>query len=368
MSFLKNIFNERKGEDVPSVTIFGKTIKFNEETTLKFVKYSQGLQAYESKQYQRAICIFNELIESFPEHQYYTSRGTVYEDMGDDLKAKADFEEAVFLAPSNSLALFRLGMVYWRQKNVRKAIEYLRKSYEYIPTYDSLFGEGNYNSIEYVHKRVIAANLGMFLIQDNKHDEGCRYLDEVIDHCPDYAFPYYGKGLSLATRGKGDEATKYLKRAKELGYQQADVALAFLAKQQPSTNTVSADEESLNDECAKLVIQSSFNPFNISLDYAENQNLQFGDLTSVFKKEIQEFVDMFGDDMDFRRMQEIMGGYAYNMVDSYYKNAGFVPKAILDAILTQVYRATQSTTKGYLLRDKDLRAFKYRMYYNFTHR
>lgn len=368
MSFLKNIFGGKKGEDIPSVTIMGKTIKFDEETKLKLAKYTQGLQAYESKQYQRAISIFNELIERYPEHQYYTSRGTAYEDMGDDLKAKADFEKAVLLDPSSNLALFRLGMVYWRQHNVKKAVKYLKKAYEHTPTYDSLFGEGNYNSIEFIHKRVIAANLGMFLIQDNKHEEGCRYLDEVIDHCPDYAFPYYGKGLSLATRGKNADATKYLKKAKVLGYQQADAVLALLATQQPTTNTVLADEESLNDECAELVIQSSFNPFKISLDYAENQNLQFGDLTSVFKKEIQEFVDMFGDDVDFWRMQEIMGGYAYNMVDSYYKNAGFVPKAILDAILTQIYRAAQSTTKGNLLRDKDLRAFKYRMYYNFTHK
>jgi tetratricopeptide (TPR) repeat protein len=344
------------------ISLFGEDIMVDN----KLNQYSNGLQAYESYCFDEAVSIFSDLIDKYPEHQFFTSRGTAYEDMGDDIRAKADFEQAVLLNPSSSVALYRLGMVHWRSNDIKKAIECLKKSYEQSPSYETHIMGGGYNTILFVHKRVIAANLGMFLIQDNKHEEGCYYLDEVIANCPDYAFPYYGKGLSLAERGMVTEAINYLKEAKDLGYLQADVALKTIVSKHLSSADLSV-KDSLNDECAELVKTAFYNPFNISIKFEDNQNLRFGDMTAIFRKDIQQLEDNYGETVNENRLQVIVDNYIVHLVKSYYQNAGIVPKVILDAILTQVYNATLSTTKGYFFSGNDLKQFMSRQYFLLTH-
>lgn len=56
-------------------------------------------------------------------------------------------------------------------------------------------------------------------------------------------------------------------------------------------------------------------------------------------------------------------GYAFNLVESYYNNAGYVPKNAIDQILEQVYAALLET--NFKDEFKTLDDFKYECYYGF---
>jgi len=60
------------------------------------------------------------------------------------------------------------------------------------------------------------------------------------------------------------------------------------------------------------------------------------------------------------------GGYAFNLVESYYKNAGYVPKTSLDQILEQVFDAMQRT--GFKNAFATLDDFKYNCYYGYLNK
>lgn len=187
---------------------------------------SKALYAYETQNYQEAVNLYSQLIRMAPEsHQYYQFRGTAYEDWGNDVLAKKDFEKAIELCPTNAIALYRLGMAYQREGNLDKAIYYLKQAYNHNPTYQDLMGNV-YNNILFVHKRVIAANLGNFLTQVGNIPEGLKYIDEVIANCPDYSYPYYVKAITLANQRNFQEASKYALKAANLGNNQA--AMLFM--------------------------------------------------------------------------------------------------------------------------------------------
>ena len=182
---------------------------------------SKALYAYEHKDYNKALMLYSQLINEVPDaHQYYQFRGTVYEDMGNDKMAKADFEKSIQLRPTNAVSLYRLGMVYQREGDLRNAIKFLERAYEHNPTYQNLMGN-TYNNILFVHKRIISANLGNFLTQVGRTSEGIKYLDEVIENCPDYSYPYFVKAITLANQGAYAEASKLALKAANLGNNQA---------------------------------------------------------------------------------------------------------------------------------------------------
>ena len=65
-------------------------------------------------------------------------------------------------------------------------------------------------------------------------------------------------------------------------------------------------------------------------------------------------------------IEEAISGYVFNMMESYYKNAGFIPKAISDVIIEQIYEAVKQTKYSSYL--QNLEQFKYKTYWAFTHR
>ena len=130
-----------------SITINGRTIEINEDT-LKFVaEHDRAVELYGQKRYKEAIEILDRLIAKRPDfRQYYCSRGTVYEDMYNDVMAEKDFKKAVELEPKDSLSQFRLAMLYHRKNDLHAAIEHLQISYDNHPFYDDLLGKGVYNN------------------------------------------------------------------------------------------------------------------------------------------------------------------------------------------------------------------------------
>lgn len=327
MGLFKKLFGngEKPESNEPiSITLGGKTITFDEKTKERVALENQALQAYDSKQYQTAINIYNRIIAGAPDEQmYYTRRGTVYEDMGDDVNAKKDFMKAVQMKPDDYLAQFRLGMLYSREKNLEKAVEWLRKSYRNTSTYQSVMGNV-YNNALFVHKRVIAYNLGNFLNQIGQKQEGMRILDEVIANCPDYSYPHFSKGLTYFQDGNLVEAEKCMNKAQSLGHPQAGAALSQLiepALALKRSNSVSATDDSLNDKYSRMVENTSFNPFNITTDRNANQNLRFGDLTEVFTNELNDIFNNFGPSISMEIFDQILSGYTFNIIESYYNSS-----------------------------------------------
>lgn len=95
------------------------------------------------------------------------------------------------------------------------------------------------------------------------------------------------------------------------------------------------------DRFSKMIRETSFNPFNLTCDPAANKNLQFGDMVSIFKNELNSNLSNakhYG-----MPLKEALKGYVFNMIESYYNNAGYVPKAAADIIIEQIYAALQQT-------------------------
>ena len=128
--------------------------------------------------------------------------------------------------------------------------------------------------------------------------------------------------------------------------------------------------DSLSDKYAAIVDSTSFNPFKITTNPSLNQNLRFGDLTEVFKKEIEQTIQNTEGlgllDKSFF-YNTVLKGYTFNLLESYFNKAGYIPKLIMDMILKQIYNAAKQTSKAHYLNDISFDDYCYDMYYTLTH-
>lgn len=286
--------------------------------------------------------------------QYYKFRGTVYEDKGNDVLAKADFVRAVELCDTDSTALFRLGMVYQRGGDLQSAIKYLEMANSRIDTYDKLMGD-TYNNILFVHKRVIAANLANFLSQVNRINEALRILDEVIINCTDYAYPYFVKSIILANKKEYADALALAEKARSLGHAQANALISQLKTKISVTGTP--------DRYSKMVECATFNPFNITTNPSLQNTNPLPDLTEVFQRELSNSFRMLRGRMDDLT---IVSSYIFNLAESYYNNAGYIPKNTLDEIIESVYKALKQTQYSDAV--SNIEDLKYKLYYSLLNR
>lgn len=371
--FFKKEKNDSQGKPKEAGESFSFTL--NGRTTNVSVESArisqQALSAYENKNYKTALVLYNKLIEIEPSaHQYYQFRGTVYEDMGKDLVAQKDFEKSIELNPENSTSLYRLAMVYHRKNDIDKAIEYLRKAYAVIAKNDNKMGiefgykdvmGKSYNNILMVHRRLIVYNLANFLLQKNQIDEGMPLLDELIMYCPTYAYPYYSKALYYFQNNKTTEALPYAQKAAQYGHPKAQ-SLILLIKQMGN------QQSNTEDRYTKMIRNASINPFNITCDLNLQNQQSLPNLISVFEKELNDVysklsVSFSGGIVSKDVLVRMSSGYAFNLVESYYNNAGYVPKNSLDQILEQVYKAMQRT--GFRTAFASFDDFKYNCYYGY---
>ena len=200
------------------------------EVNLDAMVFSQkGLVKYQVKDFSGAVALFTKAIIAQPTNQnFYTMRGTAYEDMGNDIEAEKDFRKTLDIHPNDFVAAYRLGMVFFRKKDFENAIKWLKLSYDNAPGNDlEHIGLGK-NNILFVAKKLIAGNLGNFLTQVKKYDEGFVYLDAAIKLDPNYPNPYMAKGLALAQTGKVKEGISYLEKAEKLGVGQASMIIQML--------------------------------------------------------------------------------------------------------------------------------------------
>lgn len=198
----------------------------------KSLKYSGlALEKYERRDLSGAIEDFTKAIHEHPSNQnLYFMRGTAYEDMGNDIDAEKDFIKTLEMESNNFIAQYRLGMMFSRKKDLVSAVKWLQKAYKNSPDIDDSLGLGK-NNILFVAKKLIAHNLGNFLTQLKKFDEGLKYLDKAIELDSNYSNAYMTKGLALAQIGKIKEGIVSLKKAKDLGIHEASEVINMLNSQ-----------------------------------------------------------------------------------------------------------------------------------------
>lgn len=122
------------------------------------------------------------------------------------------------------------------------------------------------------------------------------------------------------------------------------------------------------DRFAQMVRAASFNPFNITCDPGMQNTTHVPDIRTVMINELNNLYDrlsMTGLQNDKETSLTIVKGYAFNLVEQYYNNAGYVPKNSLDEILEQTYDAMKRT--GFRNAFATLDDFKYHLYYGFLH-
>lgn len=109
-----------------------------------------------------------------------------------------------------------------------------------------------------------------------------------------------------------------------------------------------------------MVRNATYNPFKITVNPSANSNLEFLNLVPVFKRDII-LLSQSG-----MPAIQIVSGYIFNGIESYYNKAGYVPKAIVDAIIEQVYTAAKQTAFANCV--GSIEQVKYNMYWSLTHK
>ena len=118
------------------------------------------------------------------------------------------------------------------------------------------------------------------------------------------------------------------------------------------------------DRFSKMVEQATFNPFKITVNPSLQNASHLPNYTDVFRSEIQTTIDRAHSiGMPVDKDLEMLRGYIFNLVESYYNNAGYVPKNSLDEIIEQSHKAAKQTT--YASSFPSLDELKYQMYYVF---
>ena len=96
--------------------------------------------------------------------------------------------------------------------------------------------------------------------------------------------------------------------------------------------------------------------------------MQMADLTTVFQRELNSLFSKLQTGLDLKVFVQILTGYAFSLIESWYNNAGMVPKKAMDEILRQVYDACSKTDQSQYLKKFSFEDFKYHLYYNLTHK
>ena len=122
------------------------------------------------------------------------------------------------------------------------------------------------------------------------------------------------------------------------------------------------------DRYTEMVKNATFNPFNITCDPHLQNAQKVPNIRSVIEKELSDVYSKlsFMGQTSQENLVRMARGYAFNLVESYYKNAGYVPKNSLDQILEQVYLAMQRTGFKNAFSSQD--DFMYKCYYSFLNR
>lgn len=135
----------------------------------------------------KAIEVFNQLIDLDPSARSYASLGLSYRHLGRFDEARKNFTQGLKLDAKNTVCLFNLGYIESRQGNQVKAEEYFQRAIKINPNYaDAL--------MELANLRINSKNYGL-----RRQEEAAGYLQRYVKIARDPAPGYYK--LAMVERG-----------------------------------------------------------------------------------------------------------------------------------------------------------------------
>ena len=145
----------------------------------------------------------------------------------------------------------------------------------------------------------------------------------------------------------------------------------LLLKRYPEMAGVGSEERpgavAKTDKYSEIIDKATFNPFNITNNPKLVPVQKFPDMTPVFKREIEETLDLFKDgDHEPHVWGDVLCGYTYSLLESYYKSAGYIPKVMMDEIIAQVFKALRMSKYASRFAEVTLIDFKDKMYHDLT--
>lgn len=122
----------------------------------------------------------------------------------------------------------------------------------------------------------------------------------------------------------------------------------------------------LEDRYTQMIKNATFNPFNITCEAHLQAKIELpNNFKELFAKELDDIYVKIRYAQGVNK-KDIIKGYAFNLIESYYNNAGYVPKNALDQILEQVYAAVLRT--NFKNEFKTIDEFKYECYYGYLNK
>lgn len=147
--------------------------------------------------YQKAISLYKRVLELQP-HVYEARRdlAMAYMEIGDVENAAKRLSEALLINPRDAWGWVVLGNLYTRKKADKDTAEkFFRKALEISPN-----DPWALNSLAAVY------------CERGRMDEAMRLFDRAIAADPEFANPYYGKALALASNERAEVAIEMLER------------------------------------------------------------------------------------------------------------------------------------------------------------
>ena len=116
------------------------------------------------------------------------------------------------------------------------------------------------------------------------------------------------------------------------------------------------------DRYSVMIENSSFNPFNLTVEPSLQNTQRLPNMIGVFQRELSSLLcnELLP---QVQSPKDIVKGYIFNLVESYYNNAGYVPKNTLDEIFSQCYTALSNIGQQNIFSSKD--ELFYEMYFCF---
>jgi len=122
-----------------------------------------------------------------------------------------------------------------------------------------------------------------------------------------------------------------------------------------------------DDKYSQIIDNATFNPLKITTDPRLNANCTLPDLSPVFKKELEETFDRLPEDgLAPSEWGNMLCGYLFSLLESYYKNAGYLPKVMMDEIISQVFKALRESRYAWRFASITLVHLKDKMYHDLT--